>query len=64
MKSDSAPLVPDGSRTKLPVTRLLRIAFDERHAPGETPSPVSMLSKDATASYRKVLVSPTAPPPR
>ena len=60
----SAPLVPDGYRTNLPVTHLLRIAFDEQHAPDESPACVFMLSKDAKASYRMVLVLPTAPPPK
>ena len=48
----TTPLVPDGYRTNLPVTHLLRIAFDEQHAPDENPSCVFMLSKDPTASYR------------
>lgn len=60
----TAPLVPEGYRTNLPVTHLLRVVFDERHAPGETPSCVFMLSKDPKASYRMVLVLPTAPPPK
>ena len=60
----AAPLVPEGYRTNLPVTHLLRIAFDEQHAAGENPSCVFMLSKDPGASYRMVLVLSTAPPPK
>lgn len=60
----AAPLVPEGYRTNLPVTHLLRIAFDERHGPEETPACVFMLSKDPKMSYRMVLVLPTAPPPK
>ena len=60
----AAPLVPEGYRTNLPVTHLLRIAFDEQHGPDETPACVFMLSKDAKASYRMALVLPTAPPPK
>ncbi len=60
----SAPLVPEGYRTNLPVTHLLRIAFDEQHAPDESPACVFMLSKDPKASYRMVLVLPTAPSPK
>ena len=59
-----APLVPEGYKTSLPVTDLLRIDFDEPdHAPGETPACVFMLSKDAAAGYRMAIVLPTAPPP-
>lgn len=65
LKADPAtPLVPDGYRTNLPVTHLLRIAFDEQHGPDESPACVFMLSKDPKASYRMVLVLPTAPPPK
>ena len=65
LKADPAtPLVPDGYRTNLPVTHLLRIAFDEQHGPDESPACVFMLSKDPKASYRMVLVLPNAPPPK
>lgn len=65
LKPDPAvPLIPEGYRTNLPVTHLLRIAFDEQHAADETPACVFMLSKDPKASYRMVLVLPDAPPPK
>ena len=60
----AAPLVPEGYRTNLPVTHLLRIAFDEQHPAGENPSCVFMLSKDPSASYRMVLVLSTTPSPK
>ena len=58
----AAPLVPDGYRTNIPVTHLLRIAFDEQHAPDETPSCVFMLSKDPDSTWHMALVLPNEPP--
>ncbi len=59
-----APLVPDGYRTNRPVTHLLRIAFEEAHAPGETPACVFMLSKDPNTTFRMALVLPKDAAPK